>query len=210
MQGVARTAAGGHRRYGVRRAVLDGFALLNIGGLAAAEAFSISKARPGFIFYTLGVLALYVGFWLAVRRNEFPVWASIAVQLAVVGHMAGRFVRIDGVQLYQVVVAGVHMDKVIHAFNTGMGAVFLVVLFRTVGLRLMRWEGFIVVMVACGLGALIEIVEFASTYVLVTHNVGGYVNNAQDLVANLAGSLVAWAAMRLALGPAEAAAAATE
>lgn len=190
------TSARTRRRYSARRAVLDVFALLNIGGLAAAEASAMSESKPGFALYAFGVLALYVCFWLALRRFEFPIPASIALQLVIVGHLAGRFVHVDGVQLYQVVVLGVHMDKVIHALNSALGAVFIVVLFRQAGLRLRGWEGFVVVMVACGLGALIEIIEFASTYVLATHNVGDYVNNAQDLVANLVGALVGWGIAR--------------
>lgn len=191
----------GKSRYGLRRGLFDVLAVLNVAGLAAAEAFAFSKARPGFVYYALGVLALYLTLWLVLRRHEFPVWASLLLQSAVVGHMAGRFVYIGGHSLYLFVFAGIHMDKVIHAFNTGAGAVFIVVLFRTLGLKLRGWEGFIVVMVACGMAALIEIIEYTSTLVLVTHNVGDYVNNAQDLVANLGGAILGWVVARAIMGP---------
>lgn len=188
-------------RYTGRRMLFDALALIDVGGMVASEAAVITRALPGFFYYAAGTIGLYIAFWLVLRRHEYPVWASLLLQAAVVGHMAGRFVQVDGNQLYQFVFFGIHTDKVIHLLNTCAGAVFVLVLFRIVDLRLRGWEGFVVAMVAAGLGTVIEIIEFASTYVLATHNVGDYVNNAQDLVANLAGAVLGWAIARRVLGP---------
>lgn len=192
----------GQRRYSLRRGLFDALAVLDIAGIAAAEASVWGGGRPGYAYYALGTAALYVAFWLVLRRHEYPVWAVLLLQTTVLAHMAGRFVRVDGVQFYQVAVfGGVAVDKVVHAYNTGVGAAFLLVLFRRTGVRLGAWEGLVVVMVACGFGALIEIVEYSSTLVLARHNVGDYANNAQDLIANLAGAVAGWALAHATIGP---------
>jgi len=49
------------------------------------------------------------------------------------------------------------------------------------------------VLMAAGAGAMVEMVEFSGTLVFPGTNVGDYGNNMLDLVANLAGAMVATA-----------------
>lgn len=189
------------QRYTGRRALFDALALVDIIGIAAAEASVWGGGRAGYVYYAIGTAALYATFWLILRRREYPAWAVLLLQTVVMTHMAGRFIRIDGVQLYQVEAFwGIAVDKVVHAYNTAVGAAFALALFRQSGITLRGWEPLIVIMVACGLASLIEIVEYSSTLVLVRHNVGDYANNAQDLIANLLGAGLGWAVARMALG----------
>ena len=129
------------------------------------------------------------------------MWATLILQTAVLGHLAGWLVTVGGQSLYVVAFWGVPMDKVIHAFNSAAAACFVTAMFRSVGLRLRGWEGFVVVMVVCGLGALIEVIEYIGTLVLTSTSVGDYANNAQDLIANLLGAMVGWGLTRAAIGP---------
>lgn len=181
-----------HPSYTRPRMLLDAFALLDIFALAAAESRAFPQGGTPLRLYSLAVLALLTAFWLVIRRHEYPVWAIVALQLSVVGHVAGRFVVLDDLPLYRAHLLGIPGDKVIHAFNSAAGAVFVTALFRRLGLVLKGWEGFIVLMVVSGAGALVEIVEYGGTLVLPMTHVGDYANNMQDLIANLLGALAGW------------------
>lgn len=57
------------------------------------------------------------------------------------------------------------------------------------------YPAFSVVLMACGAGALVEIVEYVGTLIVPNSNVGDYGNNVLDLVANLAGAAAATAVL---------------
>jgi hypothetical protein len=172
--------------------LFDGLAALNTLGLLASSYWAYAIADWRFVVLTFGVLATYLVLWYALRRYEYPIWAMLALQVAVLGHVAGRLVVIDGATLYTTSLAGIGTDKLIHAMNSAAAAVFVTVLFARAGLRLRNWEGFIVVMVVGGLGAMIEIIEYAGTLVLPRTNVGDLDNNMRDLVTNVLGALLGW------------------
>lgn len=182
-----------------RRRLFDALALVNISGLLVSGITRFDAQNAGFTVYLVALAGLYVGAWLALRRYDYPVWAMLMLQAAVLGHLAGWLVVVDGRTLYTTSVSGMPMDKVIHAFNSAAAAAFVTVLFRRAGLQLGGWEGFVVVMVVCGLAAMIEVIEYVGTLVLTSTSVGDYANNAQDLIANLAGALVGWALTHLGL-----------
>lgn len=187
-----------HRPYTFRRGLLDALAALDVLAYMASEARAFPQGGTPLRLYSLAVLTLIVVLWLALRRSEYPVWAILTLQLSIMGHVAGRFVVVDGLPLYRADLLGMPADKIIHAFNSLAGGVFATVLFRRLGLLLRGWEGFIVVMFVSGAGALVEIVEYGGTLVLETTHVGSYANNMQDLIANLAGAYAGWLLVRLA------------
>ncbi|MDH4139804.1 MAG: hypothetical protein OEV43_04465 [Coriobacteriia bacterium] len=182
--------------------MFDAVAAANFIGLLVSEALQFKDAETGFVLYGSAILALYVVAWLTLRRYDPPILATVALQLAFLGHILGRLVVADGVQLYHTQVLGLRGDKLIHAFNSAAGAVFLTVLFRHLRLRLGGWEGLVVVMTACGFGALVEIIEYGGTLVLASTQVGDYANNQQDLIANLVGAIIGWAVARYGLATA--------
>ncbi|MBA4370710.1 MAG: hypothetical protein C0418_03920, partial [Coriobacteriaceae bacterium] len=146
------------------------------------------------------VVSLVVVLWLVLRRWDYPVWAVMVLQLAFMGHVAGRMVLVGGVPLYRASILGLPGDKVVHAFNSLAAAAFVTALFRRLRLRLEGWEGFIVVMVVSGAGAVIEIIEYGGFLLLPVTHVGDYANNTQDLIANLAGAFAGWLVARTAMG----------
>lgn len=182
------------RRSRIRRIALDAFAIADVGALIINEFVAFPTGGTGFRVYTLVLAALAVTVWLALRRFEFPLWATVSLELALLGHIAGRLVMVGDTNLYRALVLGMPGDKLLHAFNTGVAAVFVTVLMQRAGFRVNGWGGFIAVMAVSGLGALIEIIEYIGTLVLPHTNVGGYANNMQDLIANLAGAIVGWSA----------------
>jgi hypothetical protein len=176
--------------------IFDILAALNALGLLASSIWAYAIADWRFSAYTILLLGVYLLLWTALRRYEYPLWAMIALQISVLGHLAGRLVVIDGATLYTTSLLGIGTDKIIHAVNSAAAAIFVTVLFARAGLRLKGWEGFIVVMVVSGLGATIEIIEYGGMLILPRTNVGDLHNNMRDLVANVFGAVVGWALIR--------------
>lgn len=185
------------RPYTSSRKLLDAFAAFDILAYIVTESREFKTTDAAFVVYSVTVLAIMLAFWLALRRHEYPIWAVVALQLTVLGHIAGRFVVIDGLPLYRSQILGMRGDKVIHTLNSLAAAVFATAMFRRLGLVLGGWEGFIVVMTVTGAGALVEIIEYGGTLVLPVTHVGDYVNNMQDLLANLVGAFAGWLIIRL-------------
>lgn len=174
--------------YTWRRKLFDAIAAANFLGLLLAEIRAFPGAGLGFRIYGVIVLSLFVAVWFVLRRYEYPVWAMAALQLALIGHLAGRAVLVGGAPLYRAELLGLPMDKVIHAFNSAAAAAFVTALFDITRLRLGAWRAFVVIMVVAGLGAMIEIIEYVGTLLLPVNWVGDYANNMQDLIANLIGA----------------------
>lgn len=138
------------------------------------------------------VLALAIG--LIHRSVQFSRPVLWALSLVGLGNMAGGVWLVSGRPLYLAPLVGsFRYDKLFHAVATGVAAWAGYEALRRWG-SVNRFTGgvaFATVLVACGAGALVEIVEFSSTIVFPTTNVGDYGNNMLDLVANLVGALVA-------------------
>jgi len=137
------------------------------------------------------VLAVLIG--LIHRPAKFPLPVLWALSLVGLGNMAGGVWLVAGRPLYLAPVVGsLRYDKLFHTFATGVAAWAAYEALRRWG-SVERFTGgvaFATVLVACGAGALVEIVEFSSTIVFPTTNVGDYGNNMLDLVANLVGAVV--------------------
>lgn len=176
-----------------RRILFDILGIANIAAIAASDAVQFPNAGTGFKVYTVIVVLVVASVWLVLRRYEHPIWLMALLQLALLGHLAGRTVVIDGTELYRANILGLRADKIIHAFNSLVGAAYLTMLFRRMGLVLRGWEGFVVVMVTCGVGAAVEIVEYLGVLLLPVTYVGNYENNVQDLIGNLVGAVAGWA-----------------
>lgn len=177
--------------------------------MLAAVSGALLSGNGEFIFY-IAVMLILAGVILYVHRNInlstplvwcFVVWGAM--------HMAGGLVPvpqswpIDGDQrvLYSwwLVDGTLKYDQITHAF--GFGTTCWLCWQALVSITEGQIKPTFGVMSLCvfaatGLGALNEIIEFTATLMGPT-NVGGYVNTALDLVANLVGSvtaavLIAW------------------
>jgi uncharacterized membrane protein YjdF len=89
-------------------------------------------------------------------------------------------------------------DQLTHAYGFGVATVACWQGLETaVNRRLQMSPGLAILLVAMGmgLGAMNEVVEFVATKTMPSTNVGGYDNTGYDLVANLAGCVIAVAAL---------------
>lgn len=168
-------------------------------GVAAVAFYGWSTGSPFVGIYlavTVALTLVMVGIDRAVGFTAPVLWG---LALVAIGNMAGGVLLVGDGTLYLAPVLGpVRYDKVFHALATGVGTI-------AAWAALRRWAqverftpgiAFSVVLMGCGAGALVEIVEYVGTLVVPNSSVGDYGNNMLDLVANLAGALAAVALVR--------------
>jgi hypothetical protein len=167
----------------------------------AAAVYSLSMGNTEFVFYVAVMAALgllVAGVHWRVGFSTALIWALAVWGLS---HMAGGLVKTgaDGDVLYNLWLfgstdgRGLKFDQLVHAYGFGI-ATWAV--WEALRVRLVRKHPDSIILLACvlagqGLGATNEIIEFTATKIMTKTNVGGYDNNAWDLVFNLAGCLIA-------------------
>lgn len=155
-----------------------------------------------FLWY-IAVLLFFTTFIAAtLRKSQLTV--SLLWLLSVWGlvHMAGGGIVIGDHVLYGQVLIPITLngdftllkfDQLVHAY--GFGVVALVshfLLSRAVGTSMsFLWLATVSVLIATGLGAINEIVEFAAVIAIPDTGVGGYFNTSLDLVFNTLGAIAA-------------------
>jgi hypothetical protein len=183
-----------------RRRLFDALASLNAAALLASSLYLYALgAEAGFAVMSVVVLGAFIAFWIALRRVDLPVWAILLLQLTILAHFFGRYVFIEGLPIYAYRLAGVRIDKIVHVLNAAAGSALVVLLARRAALDMRGWEGFFVVGVVCGLGTLIELIEYATFVFAPVSFAGDYANNMQDLAANLIGAVAGYVVARLVL-----------
>jgi hypothetical protein len=153
-------------------------------------------------YYAMFLAALFALVVVLDRRVGFS--AAVLWGLAGWGllHLCGGLVPVGGGRvLYEVWLLPVlRFDQVVHAFGFGFAGLACWEAARRAAPEAFTGRGAILVVVlgGCGLGALNELVEFLISQNVPGTKIGGYENTGWDLVANLAGTLLAgaWASRR--------------
>lgn len=185
---------------------IDAFALLNLLGFGVLcvlryhERFIRYRGTlhlEEFYLYAVLIVAGIVLLWRWFRRFDWPWPLLLALQGGITLHFLGAFVPIEGGRLYDQHLAGVRYDKLVHLVNAATVAVMVEHLLPPRYLRPAALQALAVVLIVLGLGAVVEIVEYAVVLTVRDHGVGDYDNNMQDLVANLIGATTAVAVAAL-------------
>ncbi len=150
-----------------------------------------------FLYYTMFLTAAII--ILAHYYKRLNVTPGLMAGLALLGlmHVAGGNIYFDGMRLYDVRFIGIlGYDSVMHAFGAFMAAfVGYNIFYPHLDEKIKNNKillGLLVVLVAMGVGAANEIIEFGAVVFLgAEKQVGDYLNNALDLVFNLAGAVTA-------------------
>lgn len=150
-----------------------------------------------FLYYT-GVIAVFI-FVIAFYYHHFHLTLPLVICLTLLGimHILGGNFYINSTRLYDFwLISGIFKyDNLVHAFGTAIATLvaYNILLpqmedsarFRPFAFSLM------LVLIAMGIGALNEIVEFfAVVFLGAAEGVGDYFNNTVDLVYNLVGSII--------------------
>lgn len=165
-----------------------------------------------FLFYVAEIVLFLFLIVASNRKLDYPndilwgltVWATM--------HLSGGGVYIGETKLYGLMLFTLseaygilRYDQLVHAFGF---AVATLVMYHLVAHQLKEgprgWISLsiVVVMAGLGAGALNEIVEFTATVIMPNTGVGGYVNNALDLVFDLIGAVAAMVFIRVRAGSA--------
>ncbi len=161
----------------------------------------VIKGNYEFLLYLFVVLALAIAVCIAQRRVHFPPFVLWHLVVWVTLHLAGGNLSFAGTKLYDVILYQfidepyhiLRFDQVVHVY--GFFAATLASYYVLKPLLKKEHHAcalfFIVILAGLGLGALNEIVEFPATLLVPRTGVGGYINNALDLVADLLGAIIA-------------------
>jgi hypothetical protein len=175
--------------------------------MGVSFASAVVRQNSEFVYYlaVMGVLIAVVCLihW-RIRLHPMSLWGMSIWGLA---HMAGGLVEVphtwpingDTHVLYnwQIIHRLLKYDQLVHAYGFGLVTWIcwqgLSRIFASRGLPIRPTLGLLVICSAGGMGfgALNELVEFVATLILAGTNVGGYENTGWDLVANLAGCILA-------------------
>jgi len=150
-----------------------------------------------FLYYIMILIMVWIV--IGLYRKKLYLTNQILVGLTLVGllHLLGGFLFVKGVRLYDVLLfEGFKYDNLIHMLATFTITFVMFNLFDPHLDPKIKHDKFLFSMVlvslASGFGALNEILEFiAVIYLDAANEVGGYANNARDLVFNLLGAILA-------------------
>ena len=178
--------------------LLAAFCALYLAGFVVYGVVVASPATPVYVAEIVGGAVIVA----AVHRRA-PLGTALLWAVAVWGllHLAGGMVEMGDGVLYnsRPVPFLPPFDKLVHVF--GFGAVTLVV-GRVISVRFRPQSAAATAVIAAlgglGVGALVEVFEFAMTRIYDQTNIGGYTNTGWDLVANLVGATAAaaWLGLR--------------
>jgi putative membrane protein len=165
-------------------------------------AFFLIKGNYEFLFYafTLGIVCFIIE--RTDRIFTYPPLAKIGFNLWVFLHFSGGAFNIAGTKLYDTVLISIigepfnllKYDQVIHGYCYFVITLFMysVVLYISDRQAPIFLVSLITVLAGASIGAINEIIEFASVVFLdAGQAVGGYYNNALDLVFNFIGAVIA-------------------
>ncbi|MDQ1256527.1 MAG: hypothetical protein QG656_1123 [Candidatus Hydrogenedentes bacterium] len=160
-----------------------------------------------FLLYVAVIVFFLVVIILTNDRVRYPLsilWGLVGWAIL---HMCGGGIRVGDGVLYSVMLVPLsekipvfRYDQFVHIVGFGVATLLMYHLLRPL-LRpdQRQWTALsiVVVMAGLGVGALNEIIEFIATVLVPETGVGGYVNTALDLVADLVGAILALLYLRI-------------
>lgn len=168
-----------------------------IGYLFLFTVMALVKRNYEFLWYTF--MMSVVIFIIVLNNKKMHLPKTVMIGLTVIGamHIFGGNIYLDGTRLYDMwLLPFFRYDNLIHSLGAFMATFFAYSLLAPYIDDKLKYHGFylslLLVFVASGMGAFVEITEFIAVGFLgASKAVGDYFNNAWDLVFNVIGSMVA-------------------
>jgi len=177
------------------------FAAANLVVLLGFTVYFLARRNFEFLVYAVSLSLLVFIIEKTDRIFRYGKAAKAGFTVWLLLHLLGGTLYLKGVRLYDMMlipIAGepyniLRYDQVIHAFCYFVMTFFLDAVVMYLGRRdAPKFTlGLITGLAALGLSAVNEIIEFGAVVFFHSSGVGGYYNNALDLVFNLLGILVA-------------------
>jgi len=174
--------------------------VINLASIVGFGLLFLVRLNYEFIIY-VGVIVFFLCLiGISINKVDYTLGSLVGLTVWSALHLAGGGVMIGGGRLYNVMLIRLsetypvwRYDQLVHMW--GFGASTLVVF--SLLTRLLRRPvrnpvalGIVLVMAGLGLGAFNEIVEFFVTICVPQSGVGGYMNTALDLCADLIGAIL--------------------
>lgn len=161
--------------------------------------FSILSLRSEnyeFLYYSILILISFIIIFIYHKRmylSEFTI-AGLSL-VGFIDLLAGNL-YINGVRLFHIRFINdlIKFDNIVHflvIFVVTFAAYDIIKPYLRRRLKKSLWLFLMLILVAMGVGAFIEVFEFVGVLLLPSNDVGDYFNNALDLVFNLIGSIAA-------------------
>lgn len=163
--------------------------------------YYIVKGNYEFLTY---VLAIGFVLFFIFKSNKYYQYSKLArwgFFVWMLLHMLGGSLYLNGIRLYDIMLLKIlpdpynilRYDQFVHAFCYFVITLFVysVVKFATREKIKTKTALAIVFLASIGIGALNEIIEFLTVALFNSQGVGGYFNNALDLIFNSIGALIA-------------------
>lgn len=165
----------------------------------------LAKQNYEFLIY-VGILVFFMLLVLATNKKvNYSNGLLWGLSVWAIAHMAGGGIYINGTKLYATMLFPIvgepyHIlkyDQLVHAYGFGVTTFLMWHLLKPLlqtGKKF-HWVplSIVLIMASTGAGALNEVIEFTATIFDPGNGVGGYINNAIDLVSNLIGASIAMA-----------------
>ncbi len=180
---------------------------VNILSLAAFGIIFLARQNYEFVIY-VAVIIVFLGLIAGTfRRVPYSDASLFGLTVWAILHMAGGAVYINQTRLYEIILVDLsakypifRYDQLVHIWGFGAATLTMFSMLQPLLIKeLNRFAALsiVVVMAGLGAGALNEIVEALVSAVVAESGVGGYVNTALDLIANLIGAILAMLYIRL-------------
>lgn len=172
--------------------------ILNLIFITGFSIHFLQQQNYEFILY-VSIILIILGIILKTQKSTKLSNTSLSL-LSIWGlmHMSGGSLQIQGDVLYNLILIPISetykifkYDQLVHAFGFGTMTLVSYELMRPYIKKFTPRFYLLIIMAACGFGALNEIIEFIATVISPSTNVGGYINTSLDLVFNLIGATVA-------------------
>lgn len=158
----------------------------------------VSIGNDEFLGYIVVIVLLIILGGCVLAHHCVPAWLLWLLSSVGLLHMLGAAVSIGGDILYNYVpfpienptgLTFIKFDQIVHTYGSGVAAVLAYFFLKDRGFH---WFSLFLfsVLVAMGVGAINEIIEFVAKLTVPDSDVGGYYNTAVDLTVNFLGSLL--------------------
>jgi hypothetical protein len=172
--------------------ILTSFIILSLVSFLVVAVFI---GNTEFVYYDLVILPLIIFAYYTHKSLKVHFFVLSLLYLVFFMHMAGGTIYIQGVRLYDIPFLFLKYDNLVH-FIGSFTAVFVSysLVEPYVSRKTPHRDWFvlmILLLVAAGVGTLVEMVEFVGVIFILdaAKGVGGYFNNTLDLLVNFCGAL---------------------
>ncbi len=163
--------------------------------------WSVISGNMEFVIYAVTVLVVVLLLHWGDRKNDFRPWTIWMFNAWLLMHIIGGLLIVNGHAMYSQMLIPIigepynifKYDQFVHiycyfAMTPLLWQVLVNHMHEGSSIAVMK---FFTILAAIGVGGLNEIVEFTATVLVPDVNVGGYINNAIDIVCNSLGALLA-------------------